>query len=106
MKLQSFREFWPHYLRAHSDPRCRAMHYIGSSAGIAALVAVVFGGSPWLIAAGLVTGYGCAWIGHFFIEENVPLTFRYPLWSFAADYLMLGKALTGRLGQDLRAARA
>ena len=53
----SFEEFWPDYLRAHSDPRSRALHIAGTAAGIAqvlfivflvfALVALVFGrGAP------------------------------------------------------------
>ena len=27
-----------------------------------------------------VIGYGCAWIGHFFVEQNKPASFKYPLY--------------------------
>ena len=105
-RIQSFREFWPVYLRAHADPRCRAMHYLASMAGIAGVLSALATLSWVPLAAGLVVAYACAWIGHFFIEKNVPLTFTYPLWSFKADYLMFFRWLSGNLRQDLIAAGA
>jgi len=61
---------------------------------------------PVPLLAGLVVAYACAWIGHFFIEKNVPLTFTYPLWSFQADYLMFFRWLSGNLRRDLSEAGA
>lgn len=105
-RIQSFKEFWPVYLRAHADPRCRAMHYLASIAGISGLLTAVVTLSVLPLLAGLVAAYACAWIGHFFIEKNVPLTFTYPGWSLMADYLMFLRWLTGRLDRDLLAAGA
>ena len=56
------------------------------------------------ILAGLIAGYGCAWIGHFFIEHNRPATFKYPLWSFAGDYHMFFLWLTGQLSKRRKRA--
>ncbi|ESQ74603.1 DUF962 domain-containing protein [Asticcacaulis sp. AC402] len=95
----AYSAFFDFYLSEHSVPLTRALHYIGSTCGIAALVAVVWTGNPVWILAGLVAGYGFAWIGHFFVEHNRPATFKYPLWSLMGDYHMFFLWLTGQLGK-------
>lgn len=54
-------------------------------------------GSPVLFPAGVVFAYGCAWIGHFGFEGNVPATFKYPLWSLVGDFKMWSHMVRGRL---------
>lgn len=39
---------------------------------------------------------GCAWVGHFWFEHNRPATFRYPLWSLAADFRLWWEVLSGQ----------
>jgi len=96
-RFRSFSEFWPHYLREHSRPATRLLHYIGSLAGIAVIVALIAFGKWYLFPVVFVPGYTMAWIGHFFVEENRPATFTYPLWSFIGDWKMLAMMLTGKL---------
>jgi hypothetical protein len=33
-----------------------------------------------------LSGYGFAWIGHFFFEHNKPATFKYPVYSLLSDF--------------------
>jgi hypothetical protein len=96
-----FNDFWPSYLRDHRDPRCRVLHYLGTTAGVSVVVAAAVTARPLLLLAAAVVGYGPAWIGHFFIEKNRPATFRHPLWSLAGDFKMLALAATGRLQREL-----
>lgn len=103
-KISSFEEFWPIYLRAHANPACRALHYAASTSGIAAVALALLTGSAWWLLAGLLLSYAFAWVGHFKIENNVPLTFTHPGWSLIADYRMFLLWLTGSLPRHLRAA--
>ena len=103
-RYASFAEFWPFYLREHSKPRTRALHYVGTSLVVAiAIFALLTGRWPWLIALPLA-GYSFAWLAHFAVEKNRPATFTYPLWSLAADFKMWWMWLTGRLARELRSA--
>lgn len=103
-RITSFAEFWPFYLREHSKPATRALHYAGTTLVLACCVAALATGHWLLFVLMPVCGYFFAWIAHFTIERNRPATFTYPLWSLAADFLMFGCWLSGRLrGQLTRA---
>ena len=103
-EYKSFSEFWPFYLREHSRPATRALHYFGTSLVVAvAITAIVL--SQWLLLVALpVAGYFFAWIAHFAVEKNRPATFTYPAWSLVADFKMWFLWLTGRLGPELERA--
>jgi hypothetical protein len=103
-RYRSFAEFWPFYLREHSKPRTRALHYAGTSLVVAiAIFAALSGRWLWLLAIPLA-GYGFAWVAHFAVEKNRPATFTYPLWSLAADFKMWWLWLTRRLEAELKKA--
>jgi hypothetical protein len=103
-KPSSFRAFWPHYLMAHRDPRCRALHYVGSTGGLIGIVAAILSANGWWILAGLAFAYIFAWIGHFLVERNRPATFGNPLWSLIGDIRMYLLWLGGGLERAMRAA--
>lgn len=103
-KPSSFRAFWPHYLMAHRDPRCRALHYVGSTGGLIGILTAFVTANPWWLLAGLVFAYALAWIGHFVVERNRPATFGNPLWSLIGDIRMYFLWLGGGLHRAMRAA--
>lgn len=103
-RIQTYGAFFPYYLREHSQPFCRALHYIGTTIALVMLIAGLIERSGWLILAAFASGYLFAWIGHFFIEKNKPATFQYPLWSLISDFRMYSLFLTGRIGAALKEA--
>ena len=95
--LRSFAEFYPFYLCEHGHRLCRRMHFIGSTLALACLGLLLVSGNGWWLAAGLLAGYGCAWIGHFVFEKNRPASFSRPLYSFMGDWVMYRDMWRGRI---------
>ena len=100
----SFAEFWPFYLREHSRPFTRALHYFGTTLVVGLAIAAVLSGRWWLFAALPLAGYFFAWLAHFAVEKNRPAIFTYPLWSLLADFKIWWLWLTGRIGPELNPA--
>ena len=100
----TYEEFWPRYLAAHADPRTRALHYLGTGAGLLILAAFLVTRVWWLLIAAPVVGYACAWTAHLAFEHNKPETFGHPFWSLYSDVRMVALFLAGRLGDELRRA--
>lgn len=103
-EIKSFKEFWPHYVAEHSKPVTRALHLVGTSMALCCAAALIAKRRWKLLPLALLPGYGAAWAGHFFIEHNRPATFKYPLWSFIADYKMIALMLTGRMEAEVERA--
>jgi hypothetical protein len=100
MKMRTFADFWPYYVRAHSKSRTRVLHAIGSTLALACIIGAILY-SRWLLLLAPIIGYSFAWYSHFFVEHNKPATFGHPFWSLAADYVMLWKTVTGRMGEEV-----
>jgi hypothetical protein len=103
-RIKTYREFWPYYLQQHSEPRTRAIHFLGTGLAVFSILALIATFNPWFAPLALVAGYGPAWIGHFFVEKNRPATFTYPLWSLFSDFRMAWDWLSGTLSEELHKA--
>lgn len=93
----SFREFYPFYLGEHSDRHCRRLHFLGSWLVIAFIFIAIATRNAWWLVGAPLSGYGCAWVGHFVYEHNKPATFKYPLYSLMGDWRMFVDVLRGRV---------
>jgi hypothetical protein len=100
MSIQSFDDFWPYYVRAHSRAQTRVLHAIGSVAAVV-MLGISFAISLWFLIAVPVIGYAFAWYAHFFVEGNKPATFGHPFYSLAADYRMLFLMMAGRMNEEV-----
>jgi hypothetical protein len=99
-RIKSFEEFYPFYLKQHSNKICRLLHVIGTTVVLALAFTAVYHNIPALWIAVPVAGYGFAWVGHFFFEKNKPATFQYPLWSLRSDFKMYFDILSGKIPLD------
>jgi hypothetical protein len=97
MSFKSFNEFYPFYLKEHSNLVCRRLHFIGTAFVIVTVFTMLVTGDIRLIPVVPVVGYGFAWIGHFVFEKNRPATFKNPFYSLLADFKMFWDILTGKL---------
>ena len=95
--LNSFAEFYPFYLKEHSNSTCRRLHFVGSSLSLVCLAMLFITGKPQYFLYGLFCGYGFAWVGHFVFEKNKPASFKRPLYSFMGDWVMYKEIWTGKI---------
>jgi hypothetical protein len=102
----NFRNFWPEYVRAHSQPGTRAIHLSGTLAGWVLLIAAIVLQRWWWIAGAFLVPYALAWISHFFVEHNRPASFEHPLWSWRADQKMVALMLSGKMKEEVRRCAA
>lgn len=97
MEFKSFSDFYPFYLREHSNITCRKLHFVGTAGVIALLLLFFFTGNLMVLAVLPFVGYGFAWVGHFGFEKNRPATFKHPFYSLLGDFKMFWDILTGRV---------
>src|SRR5262245_25924178 len=105
-RFQSFEEFWPFYVREHSNKYNRRLHFVGTTLALACVAGGLLTKKRWLLALAPVAGYGCAWIGHFLLEKNKPATFKYPVWSLRGDFKMWVKMATLKMDAEVEKALA
>ncbi len=99
-KINSFQEFYVHYLSEHKNKTCRTLHFIGTTLVLTFFLTAIFYGTlmNWLLVPSV--GYVFAWIGHFFFEKNKPATFSYPFWSLLSDFKLFFEILIGSKALD------
>ena len=95
--FESFAEFYPFYLTEHSNRTCRRLHFVGSTLALGCLVLLIATGNFYWLLAGLLCGYGFAWVGHFMFEKNKPASFSRPLYSFQGDWAMYRDIWLGKI---------
>ncbi len=97
LPIKDYSEFYRFYLTEHRSIMSRRLHAAGSSIGIYFFTKAIRQRKPKYFVYGLVSGYACAWVGHFVFEKNKPASFKQPLYSFISDWRMLADILQGNL---------
>ena len=95
-RISTLKEFYPFYLKEHSNSTSRILHFIGTSLVLLLIpIALIVNDARVLFLIPFV-GYGFAWVGHFFFEKNKPATFQYPGYSLASDFILFWDLLRGK----------
>ena len=102
--MRSYREFWPHYVRAHSRLSTQRAHMAATLAAIAWSIGVLVAGEFWLVLLAPVLAYAIAIPSHFIFQSNKPTVIGHPLWSAMADVQMCALLLMGRMGREVARA--
>ena len=97
LPIQNYHEFYRFYLTEHRNIMSRRLHVVGSSVGLYFFSKAIRQREAQYFVYGLLSGYACAWIGHFIFEKNKPATFQYPLYSLASDFRMYFDILRGKV---------
>lgn len=97
MPIKNYHEFYRFYLTEHRHIVSRRLHVAGSSIGLYCFSKAICQGKPRYFAYGLLSGYACAWVGHFIFERNKPASFKQPLYSFISDWRMFADVLRGNI---------
>ena len=100
-RYRTVEEFWPYYVREHQHPLTRQLHFIGNTNLFLWLGLASLKRSPGLVIFAIVSSYAFAWIGHFFVEKNMPATFKYPVLSAICDMIMYGKMWRGEMDAEV-----
>lgn len=97
LPIKNYSEFYRFYLTEHRSMMSRRLHAAGSSVGIYFFSKAIRQRKAKYVAYGLLSGYACAWVGHFVFEKNKPASFKQPLYSFISDWRMLSDIVRGNL---------
>lgn len=100
--LISLQEFWPYYVREHSRSGNRKLHFVGNTNLFVWLFFAAYYQSLLIMVFAVVSSYALAWVGHFFIERNIPATFRYPVKAAICDMVMYYKMWRGEMDMEVQ----
>ena len=87
--------YWELYLEEHKNVVNCWLHVFGTVASWILLATALIVPLWWLLLLVPVVGYTPAWIGHFCVEGNKPVSIRYPIRSLLADYRLTLWMLSG-----------
>lgn len=99
--FRTFDEFWPFYVKEHQKKTTRILHFVGTTGAMACIAGGLLTKRRWLLAVAPVVGYAPAWVSHFFVEGNMPATFKHPLWSLRADLVMWSKMVRFQMADEV-----
>ena len=105
-RFESFEEFFRFYVSQHSKPATRWVHFVSTHAGATLGLIGIVRRRPLLLLAAPVATYGPAFLSHYLIEKNSPVTLSgNVLWAMRGDLRMITTMWRGRDAELSRMAQ-
>lgn len=106
-QVESFEDFWPHYVNMHRRPATQAMHALGSVTCAALLLTAVVSRRVELALVAPLMNFAIAQASHRVFEANQTTPWKNQAWHTRAEARMLRLVVTGRMHDEvLRVAGA
>ncbi len=99
--VETFEEFWPHYVRLHTRPETQALHAVATLSCVSLLVSAVVFRQPLLAIAAPFADYLIAQTSHRVFEANRTTPWKNQFWHTRAEFRMLRLVLTGRMPREV-----
>ena len=104
--FENFEGFFRYYISQHSKAATRWVHFASTHAGVFVGLTALARRKPLLLLAAPVTVYGPAFLSHYLIEKNSPVTLKgNPFWAMRGDLRMISTMWRGRDAELGRIAR-
>ncbi|HEY6162823.1 MAG TPA: DUF962 domain-containing protein [Bacteroidia bacterium] len=100
------RDFYPIYLRAHSDRNNQVLHFIGASLFFSIAIAAFVLHHWWLMPVAIFTGYFLPGIGHKHYQKNSSFRGSKPVLCVVCAFKLYIDTLTFRIGKKMSTAQS
>jgi hypothetical protein len=100
--VQSFEDFWPHYVRLHQRSQTHFFHALATSSSAALIAAAVWRRQPLFLVLAPLANHLIAQTSHRLFEQNQSTPWKNTAWHTRAELRMLSLVLTGRMAAEVR----
>lgn len=104
--VESFEEFWPHYVGLHSRPETQRLHAVATLTFGALVIGGIVTRRPALIFLAPLADYAIAQTSHRVFEKNVTTPWKNHAWHARAELRMLRLVLTGKMAKEVARVRS
>jgi hypothetical protein len=99
--VDTFEEFWPHYVRLHTRPETQTLHAVATLSCLALLGAAVVLRNPLVALMAPLVDYAIAQTSHRLFEANRTTPWKNQIWHTRAELRMLRFVLTRRMADEV-----
>ena len=101
VQYKTYEEFYPYYLSQHRHPFNRKLHFLGFVAFFGSLFYAIWYMSLYHLIVCPFSLLIFPFVGHYVVEKNKPLVFKYPKWTLQADFRLAYLVMLKKINEEL-----